>query len=71
APGWPALQPLLLRYWHNVARHVAPRHRAGRLKQWLNLLRRRHPQAQQLFDTVRGSNDPVQVQQLLQHATPA
>ncbi|MBS0608366.1 MAG: tRNA dihydrouridine(16) synthase DusC, partial [Proteobacteria bacterium] len=32
---------------------LEPRQRAGRLKQWLNLLRRRYPEAQQAFDQVR------------------
>ena len=41
--GWETLLPLLTRYWRRIAGHVAPRHRAGRLKQWLNLLRRRFP----------------------------
>ena len=39
--------------------HVAPRHRAGRLKQWLNYLRRHYPEAQQAFDALRLVHDPV------------
>jgi tRNA-dihydrouridine synthase C len=62
---WQALLPLLHHFWRNVATHVAPRHRAGRLKQWLNLLRRRFPQAQLAFDQVRTSNDPSIVEALL------
>ena len=57
--GWGRLLPLLARYWANIARHVEPRHCAGRLKQWLNLLRRRHTEAQQAYDRVRCINDPV------------
>jgi len=38
--------------------HVAPRHRSGRLKQWLNYLRRHYPEAQQAFDTLRMVQDP-------------
>ena len=49
---------LLHRYWGNVATHVEPRHRAGRLKQWLNLLRRRYPVAEQAFQQLRTDNDP-------------
>ena len=62
---WADLLPLLARYWTNIARHVEPKHRSGRLKQWLNLLRRRHPQAQAAFDAVRGFNDPALVQAVL------
>ncbi|MBL8347119.1 MAG: tRNA-dihydrouridine synthase [Rubrivivax sp.] len=65
APDWPALRPLVRHYWHRIAGHVVPRHRAGRLKQWLNLLRRRFPQAQVAFDTVRTFNDPMVVEGLL------
>ncbi len=44
---------------------MAPRHRSGRIKQWLNLLRRRHPQAQAAFDAVRLTNDPEAVGAIL------
>ncbi len=61
ALGWPELLPLLKAYWQQVALVVQPKHRAGRLKQWLNLLRRRHPEAQAAFDAVRTTTDPAQV----------
>ncbi len=61
APGWDTLLPLIASFWQRTAGHVAPRHRAGRLKQWLNLLRRRHPQAQEAFDAVRETNDAAVV----------
>jgi tRNA-dihydrouridine synthase C len=59
APHWPEVAPWLAHYWHRIAGHVAPRHRAGRVKQWLNLLRRRFPQAQLAFDALRELNEPV------------
>jgi tRNA-dihydrouridine synthase C len=59
--GWPAVQPLLARYWARIALHVVPRHRAGRLKQWLNLLRRRHPEAEVAYQSLRTLNDPAAV----------
>ncbi len=65
ACDWATLHPLLRHYWRRIAAHVSPRHRAGRLKQWLNLLRRRFPEAQVAFDTVRTFNDPLVVQGLL------
>ncbi len=58
---WASLLPMLARYWANIARHVEGRHRSGRLKQWLNLLRRRHPEAQQAYEAVRLLDDPAQV----------
>lgn len=63
--AWAAVLPLLTVYWRNIARHVEPRHRAGRLKQWLNLMRRRFAGAQALYDTVRTVNDSGLVERLL------
>ena len=58
---WAALLPLVAQYWQRIALHVQPKHRAGRLKQWLNLLRRRHPEAQVAFEAVRTIEDPARV----------
>jgi tRNA-dihydrouridine synthase C len=64
---WEALPPLLLAFWQQVALRVERRHRAGRLKQWLNYLRRHYPQAQQAFDDLRLTNDADAVQRWLDH----
>jgi tRNA-dihydrouridine synthase C len=61
APDWATLAPLVAHYWGRLPGHVVARHRAGRLKQWLNLLRRRFPEAQEAFDAVRTTNDPAEV----------
>jgi tRNA-dihydrouridine synthase C len=71
APGWAGMPALLCHFWQRIAGHVVPRHRAGRLKQWLNLLRRRFPEAQALFERLRTVNDPAQVQALLSGAVPS
>jgi tRNA-dihydrouridine synthase C len=55
---WQALQPLVEAFWQLVSRHIEPRARAGRMKQWLNLLRRRHPEAESAFQRVRTLDDP-------------
>lgn len=57
AEDWPRLLPMLDDYWQRVTRDLAPRHAPGRLKQWLNLLRRHYPQAAQLFERVRELRD--------------
>ena len=41
--GWAALLPLMAEFWRLVATRVEPRHRAGRLKQWLNYLDKETP----------------------------
>jgi tRNA-dihydrouridine synthase C len=56
--SWEQLWPLMHIFWRRMSLHVAPRHRAGRLKQWLNYLRRHYPEAQQAFDTLRLIQDP-------------
>lgn len=58
ALGWAQLLPLMQHFWQLVCGHVEPRHRAGRLKQWLNYLRRRHPEAEAAYQAVRTVNDP-------------
>ena len=52
-PSWDELAPLLTRYSQLIAPRVAAKHRGGRIKQWLNMLRRRHPQAQGAYEAVR------------------
>jgi tRNA-dihydrouridine synthase C len=68
--AWDHLLPLVARYWANIATHVEPRHRAGRLKQWLNLLRRAHPEAQAAFDAVRRISEPEALARVLFAGVP-
>ena len=62
---WQALLPLVADFWQIVGAHIAPHHHAGRLKQWLNFLRRRYPQAQDAFAAIRTINDPALVSRQL------
>ena len=64
---WPGLVPHLLEFWELVCAQLEPRQRAGRLKQWLNLLRRRYPEAQQAYDTVRVLTEQTAVGAALVH----
>jgi tRNA-dihydrouridine synthase C len=59
--SWAAMRPLLAEFWRLVALKVEPRHRSGRLKQWLNLLRRCYPEAEALYTALRPVNDPLLV----------
>jgi tRNA-dihydrouridine synthase C len=70
-PTWAAVADLLPHFWQQVVGRVAPRHSAGRLKQWLNLLRRRFPEAQLLYERVRTLQAPAAVQALLSGAAPS
>ena len=67
APGvrvvpWSVIRSLMPGFWQNVCSRVASRHRAGRLKQWLNYLRRTYPEAQAAFDELRLVHDPLRIQ---------
>lgn len=51
--AWADMLPHLQRFWLLVCRDLTPNQRAGRLKQWLNLMRRRYPEAETAFQAVR------------------
>ncbi|CAM3874771.1 tRNA dihydrouridine synthase [Paracidovorax anthurii] len=55
--AWGELLPHLGTFWHRVCEDLEPRQRAGRLKQWLNLLRRRFPEAEAAYQHVRTMTD--------------
>jgi tRNA-dihydrouridine synthase C len=55
--SWAQILPLLDVFWVQMSARVERRHRAGRLKQWLNYLRKRHPQAQAAFDELRTTTE--------------
>ncbi len=57
AVQWADLLPHLQDFWRLVCEHLEPRQRAGRLKQWLNLMRRRFPEAEQAYQQVRTLTD--------------
>ena len=65
ALSWPALLPFIAEFWQLIGAHIEPRHRAGRLKQWLHYLRRRYPQAAEVYAAVRTQNDPQVVGEVL------
>ncbi len=56
-PAWAEVRASLQLYSSFIAPRVAARHRAGRIKQWLNMLRRTYPQAEAAFAQVRGVSD--------------
>jgi tRNA-dihydrouridine synthase C len=54
---WPEVLGLLRIFCDGVARDILPRQRAGRVKQWLNLLRRQHAEAEQVYQRLRTEGD--------------
>jgi tRNA-dihydrouridine synthase C len=71
AVAWSQILHLMRLFWQGIALRVAPRHRAGRLKQWLNYLRRVYPEAQEAFDQLRLLHDPAKIDQWLADQLPA
>jgi len=63
--SWDDMLPLLERFWEIVGTHNLPKHRAGRLKQWLNFLRRTYPEAEAAYSTIRRVNEPKEVARLI------
>ena len=60
--GWPELVPLLAEFWRIVCARLDAKARAGRLKQWLNFLRRRFPEAEIAYQQLRTINDPALIE---------
>lgn len=58
---WPQLFLLIEQFWQLVVLQLDRDQQTGRLKQWLNLLRRVYPDAQCAFDIVRTFHDPADV----------
>ena len=58
---WEDLQPLVNAFWQLVCSQLEPRSRAGRLKQWLNFLRRQYPEAEVAFMALRAETDQAKV----------
>ncbi len=54
---WQTLLPLINDFWQLVRARLERRQQAGRLKQWLNFLRRRYPQAEVAYQALKTVND--------------
>ncbi|MBI2749678.1 MAG: tRNA-dihydrouridine synthase [Burkholderiales bacterium] len=62
---WTDILPLLGGFWLLVVARLERRQQAGRLKQWLNFMRQRYPEAQSAYDALRTLHDPALVTQWL------
>ena len=65
AVTWAQLLPLVLDFWHIVTTRLDNKAQAGRLKQWLNFLRRRFPEAEVAYQALKTINNPVAVDEWL------
>ena len=68
---WQDLSPLMHAFWHIATTHLEKKQQAGRVKQWLNLLRRHYPEAQTAFDEMRTLVKPSDVEAWMRTGIPA
>ncbi|OGT72308.1 MAG: hypothetical protein A3H44_10770 [Gammaproteobacteria bacterium RIFCSPLOWO2_02_FULL_57_10] len=54
---WTSIEPLLSDFWRQLSAVLSPRDRIGRIRQWVNYLRQRHPEAEVLWQLIRQEAD--------------
>jgi len=59
--AWSLIAPEVAGFWRRVQQKVEARHAPGRFKQWLQLLRRRYPDAETLYWQLRELRQPAAV----------
>jgi tRNA-dihydrouridine synthase C len=62
---WASLQPHIQSFWLLVQARLERKHQAGRLKQWLNFLRRTYPDAEVMYQALRTVSDPARMTEAL------
>lgn len=63
---WPSLLPLIADFWQLVCSRLERKQQAGRLKQWLNFLRRRYPEAETAYMALRTLNHAAEIDDWLE-----
>lgn len=62
---WQTLLPFIADFWRLVCTRLERRQQAGRLKQWLNFLRRHHPEAELAYGALRTLSEPADIDRWL------
>jgi tRNA-dihydrouridine synthase C len=65
---WSEVLALMHPFWHIVCSQLDAKKRAGRMKQWLNFLRRRYPEAEAAYQQLKTARDAEVTAWLKQHA---
>ncbi len=63
--SWPQLETMLESFWLDISQTLSPKDRMGRIKQWLNYMRQKHLEAEELFQHIRLEEDARIVDELL------
>lgn len=58
---WHSLQPHIQSFWSLMQPRLERKHQAGRLKQWLNFLRRTYPEAEVAYQAIRTETDAARI----------
>ena len=69
AVTWVQMLPLVLDFWQIVTTRLDNKAQAGRLKQWLNFLRRHFPEAEVAYAALKTINNPAVVDAWLASAS--
>jgi tRNA-dihydrouridine synthase C len=68
---WHSLLPLMADFWQVVRSRLDRKKQAGRLKQWLNFLRHRYPQAEAAYLELRTVTDPQVIDRWMAAQAPS
>jgi tRNA-dihydrouridine synthase C len=65
---WQSVRLLLNEFWHDIRKTLPERDCAGRLKQWVNHLRKVHPDAETLWHEIRTEKQCPKLDRLIEAA---
>jgi len=66
ALNWQQVLPLVEHYLQRVERDIAPKYVHGRLKQWLNHLKREYSEADELFHKIKKLKHPAELKHAIE-----
>ena len=65
---WQVVRHLLIDFWHDIRKTLPEKDCAGRLKQWVNHLRKVHPDAEALWHEIRTEKQWPKLEHLIEAA---
>lgn len=65
---WQVVRHLLIDFWHDIRKTMPEKDCAGRLKQWVNHLRKVHPDAEVLWHEIRTEKQCPKLERLIEAA---
>ncbi len=65
---WQAVRHLLIEFWHEIRQTLPEKNCAGKLKQWVNHLRKVHPDAEELWQVIKTEKQGGTLDRLVEAA---